>query len=78
MKEKGTLSSSIHESSITLIQNQTDSIKSKNYRTASLINIDVKIFNETLANRIQQCVKTVMPRDQVGFIPEMQGWLNII
>lgn len=30
-----------------------------------------------LANQTQQCVKRILYHDEVRFIPEIQGWLNI-
>ena len=75
--EDGTLPNSFYEATITLIPKPgKDNTKKENYRPMSL-NVDVKVLNKILANRIKQHIKKLIHDDEVGFITGMQGLFNI-
>ena len=62
MAEGGKLPNSFYEATIILILKPD-----KDATKISLMNIDAKILNKILANRIQQHIKKIIHHDQEGF-----------
>ena len=77
--EGRTLPNSFYEASITLIPKPEKDAppKKRKLQVKTLMDIDAKIPNKILANRIQQHIKRIIHHDQVGFIPGRQGFFNI-
>ena len=77
---EGTHPNSFSEATITLIpkpDKDNTKKKEKKKRTVALMNIDAKILNKILENRIHKFIKKLIHHDQVVFIPAKQGFFHI-
>ena len=79
IETEGTLPNSFYEATVTLIlKPYKDSTKKENYRPISLINIDEKYSIKYCQTESKNAAKKkIIHHDQVGFIPEIQGWFSI-
>ena len=78
MAEEETLLNSFYKATHHNSDTKTrDNIEKRKLQPISLMNIDVKVLNKIIANRIQQHIKKLIYHDQAGFIPGMQGFFSI-
>lgn len=66
--EEGVPPNFFHKASTALI-NQIRTSQEKNYRPIFMMDVDTKVLNKMLANRIQEHIEKLIHRDPRGFIP---------
>ena len=78
ISEEGELPNSFYKATITLIPKpDKDTTNNENHRPISMMNIDAKILNKILANRIKQHIRKLIYHDRVWFMPGTQGFFNV-
>ena len=74
----GNLPRSFRRAIISLIPKKGDLADITNWRPVSLLNVDYKIFAKTLANRLKQCIGSIILEDQTYCIPGRTIYDNVI
>ena len=74
----GILPDSLYAANISLILKKgKEDIDPASYRPIALLGCDLKIFTKILANRLNECVSTIIHQDQTGFIPGRFSFSNV-
>ena len=73
VEKKASLPKSFLEGSLTITPKPgEDPTKKENYEPIPLMNIDSKILDKILANRMQEIINKIIHQEQVGIIPVMK------
>ena len=76
--EEGTLPNSFYKATITLIPKpDKDNTQKGKLQANSMDEHRCKNPQQNVSKKIQQHITKLIRHDQVGFIPEMQGFFNI-
>ncbi len=76
--ENKKLPETLYSANIALILKKVkDSTDPSSYRPISLLGSDIKIFTKILANRLRNCISSIIHEDQTGFIPGRFSFHNV-